>query len=50
LAAGANAIPFSGRIGTHPLASGRYRATITATDPAGNRSDARRASFTIMRG
>lgn len=28
---GANSIAFSGRIGTHGLAAGAYRATLTAT-------------------
>jgi hypothetical protein len=46
---GANTIPFSGRIGTRALAPGRYRATITATDAAGNRSAVKRASFSIAR-
>jgi DNA-binding beta-propeller fold protein YncE len=45
--AGANTIPFSGRIGRRPLAAGRYRATVTATDRAGNRSRPTRATFTI---
>jgi hypothetical protein len=47
--AGANSIPFSGRIGRRALAPGSYRVTVTATDPTGNRSKARRASFTIVR-
>jgi hypothetical protein len=38
-------VPFSGR----NLALGRYRATIVATDAAGNRSIARRLSFTLVR-
>ncbi len=46
--AGANAIPFSGRIGRRALAAGDYRATITATDPAGNHSKAKRAPLTIV--
>lgn len=49
LAAGARALPFSGRIGTRALAPGRYRATVTATDPTGNPSDPKRASFSIAR-
>jgi DNA-binding beta-propeller fold protein YncE len=48
-AAGRNTISFSGRIGRRALKPGRYRATIRAMDPAGNRSKARRASFTIVR-
>jgi DNA-binding beta-propeller fold protein YncE len=50
LPAGSNAIPFSGRIGRRALAHGRYRATITATDPAGNRSAPSRATFAVARG
>ena len=46
--AGANAVPFSGRIGRRALAAGDYRATITATDPAGNRSRPKRAAFAIV--
>jgi hypothetical protein len=48
-AAGRNMIPFSGDIGGRALAAGGYRATISATDAAGNRSAPRRASFTILR-
>jgi Domain of unknown function (DUF4394) len=47
--AGRNEFPFSGRIGRRALAPGGYRARITATDPAGNRSRARRGRFTIVR-
>jgi hypothetical protein len=46
---GANRTPFSGRIGRRALRPGRYRATITATDAAGNVSAPRKASFTIVR-
>jgi hypothetical protein len=49
LPAGPNTIPFSGRIGQRALAPGRYRATVTATDPAGNRSTPTRATFTMVR-
>lgn len=35
---GANAIAFSGRLGTAALPPGRYRATLTVVDAAGNRS------------
>jgi hypothetical protein len=35
---GANSVAFSGRIGFRPLKPGRYQATLTATDAAGNRS------------
>ena len=49
LPAGDNAIRFSGRIGKRALAPGHYRATVTATDPVGNRSRPTRATFTIVR-
>jgi hypothetical protein len=45
---GTNRHPFTGRIGRRPLKPGRYRATITATDPAGNVSAARTATFAIV--
>lgn len=45
-----NTIPFSGRVGRRALRTGRYRATITATDRARNRSRPRSATFTIVRG
>lgn len=47
LSAGPTRLRFSGRIGRRPLRPGRHRATITATDGAGNHSPRRRASFTI---
>jgi hypothetical protein len=43
--AGANNVPFSGRIGTKPLAPGSYRATIAAP-----RATSRTARFTIVGG
>jgi hypothetical protein len=46
---GRNRIEFSGRIGVKALKPGRYRATIAATDSAGNRSKRRRTSFTVVR-
>jgi hypothetical protein len=49
LPAGANTVRFRGRIGRRRLAAGRYRAVVTATDPAGNRSTPRRTRFTITR-
>ena len=49
LAAGRSRIGFSGRIGRRALRPGRYRATLTATDPAGNRSRGRRTSFRVVR-
>jgi hypothetical protein len=49
LPAGANAIPFSGRLEGHPLRPKRYVAVLTATDAAGNRSVARSIRFTVLR-
>ena len=46
-AKGANSIRFAGRIGTRALRPGRYRAVISATDAAGNRSTLSRAAFRI---
>lgn len=48
-AKGANAIRFSGRIGGRSLRAGRYRATIVATDAAGNRSSPRTIRLRIVR-
>jgi hypothetical protein len=45
---GANTLKFSGRIGRRALKRGRYRAVITATDAAGNRSAAKRVSFRVV--
>jgi hypothetical protein len=47
--AGAVSVKFSGRIGKRALKPGRYRATITATDAAGNVSKPRSVSFRIVR-
>jgi hypothetical protein len=47
--AGRNSVAFSGRIRSKALARGTYRATITATDAAGNRSAPRTAIFTIVK-
>jgi DNA-binding beta-propeller fold protein YncE len=47
LPAGTNQIRFSGRIGKHPLRPGSYRATIVATDAAGNSSTPRKAGFLV---
>jgi PKD repeat protein len=46
--AGADAIAFTGRLGRHRLASGRYRMRLRATDAAGNRSHEKTASFRIV--
>ena len=48
LKAGAQQIPFSGRLGAKALPLGTYRVTLIATDAAGNRSAPRRLSFTIV--
>jgi hypothetical protein len=45
---GINTLKFSGRIGRKALSRGRYRAVITATDAAGNRSASRRVSFRVV--
>jgi hypothetical protein len=46
--AGANKVAFSGRIGRRALASGRYRATLTATASNGRVSQAKRRSFLVV--
>ena len=46
---GANRVAYTGRVGKRKLRPGPYRATLTATDAAGNRSRARRVSFRIVR-
>jgi PKD domain len=46
---GANRVKFTGRIGRKALKPGRYRARLTATDPAGNRSKTRTLRFRIVR-
>jgi hypothetical protein len=47
--AGGNRKRFSGRIGRRRLAAGSYRATLVATDAAGNRSTATRVAFKVVR-
>jgi hypothetical protein len=42
-------VRFSGRLGRRSLRIGPHRATIVATDPAGNRSRPVRLAFTIVR-
>jgi glucose/arabinose dehydrogenase len=49
VAAGRHSTPFSGRLGRRSLAVGRYRATLRATDAAGNVSRAARIRFRIAR-
>lgn len=46
---GARRVAFSGRIGRRALPAGRYRMSVVATDAAGNRSAARRVTFTVVR-
>ncbi|HEV7462009.1 MAG TPA: hypothetical protein VGN78_15860 [Solirubrobacteraceae bacterium] len=49
--AGTNKIKFQGRLSrTKRLSPGPYTLTLTATDSAGNRSNAKATSFTIVRG
>ena len=48
-ATGANRHRFSGRIGRRSLRPGKYRATLVATDAAGNRSTPRRQGFTVVK-
>ncbi|MEA2444555.1 MAG: hypothetical protein QOJ12_1847 [Thermoleophilales bacterium] len=48
-AAGANTKVFSGKLGRRALRPGRYRATMSAADAAGNVSQVRRLNFRIVR-
>ncbi len=47
--AGRATVRFSGRIGRRALRAGRYRATIRASDPAGNVSKPKSLAFTILK-
>lgn len=47
--AGANRKRFSGRIGRRALKPGRYRASLVATDAAGNHSLPKRLTFRVVR-
>ena len=47
--AGDNVKKFSGRIGRRALRPGRYRATLIATDAAGNASAPRRLRLRVVR-
>ena len=49
-AAGAGRHRFSGRIGSKRLSAGRHRATLVATDAAGNRSAPKRLTFRVVPG
>ena len=44
----ARAVPFTGRIGKKKLPGGKYRATVVATDAAGNKSRAT-VEFKVVR-
>ena len=46
--AGANRVAFAGRVGRRTFPPGRYRATVGATDAAGNRALPRRVRFRIV--
>jgi Tol biopolymer transport system component len=48
--AGRSKTAFTGRIGRKPLKPGRFRATVIAVDPAGNRSRAARVLFRVLAG
>jgi VCBS repeat-containing protein len=48
-AAGANRKAFSGKIGRKTLRPGSYRATLVATDTAGNKSNAKRINLRVVR-
>jgi uncharacterized delta-60 repeat protein len=47
--AGRNRVRFTGRVGRRTLGPGRYRATLTATDAIGIRSEARTIAFRVVR-
>jgi hypothetical protein len=46
---GAQRVRFSGRLGSRALRPGLHRATVTATDPAGNRARAVQVTFRVVR-
>jgi hypothetical protein len=48
--AGSRSVRFNGRLGGRALRAGRYRAVLTATDAARNRSGAYRVAFRVVRG
>jgi plastocyanin len=50
LPAGEHTIAFKGRLAGKKLPPGTYRASITATDTAGNRSAVRRIAFRVLGG
>jgi hypothetical protein len=50
IAAGPGRVALSGRIARKPMAPGRYRLTVTASDAAGNVSAATRRQFAVLAG
>jgi hypothetical protein len=46
---GANAVPFSGRIGKKALKPASYRLSMVATDAAGNKSSAKTIAFKVVK-
>jgi len=50
VAAGASQVPFSGKVGGKALKPGSYSAGLSARDAAGNVSEAKAASFTVVLG
>ena len=48
--AGNGKVALTGRLGRKRMAAGTYRATLVATDAAGNRSKPVRVKFTIVKG
>jgi hypothetical protein len=49
-AAGGNRVSFSGHLGRRLLGAGSYRATFTAVDTTGNRTQPQAVKFRILRG
>ena len=47
--AGANRVPFSGRLGKRALRPGKYKATLVATDAAGHKSKPLALTFTVVK-
>jgi len=47
---GANAVAFSGRVGSRRLKPGSYQAVLTAADAAGNASGKKTVAFKVIRG
>jgi hypothetical protein len=49
-AAGAHRLTFRARLRGRPLRAGRYKLVLRGNDLAGNRSAARRVTFTVVTG